>query len=74
MLGGPEYPHVVASTVHSTLLAPVRYIDRERARGMTMTTSKEQEAFGLVVERHKMQRVGKTTSGTHSSVSWKRPE
>ena len=33
-----------------SLLAPVRYIDRARARGMTMTTSKEQEAFGLVVE------------------------
>jgi hypothetical protein len=26
------------------LLAPVRYIARARARGMTMTTSKEQEA------------------------------
>ena len=35
------------------LLAPVRYIYRARARGMTMTTSKEQEAFGLVVERQK---------------------
>ena len=36
-----------------SLLAPVRYIDLARARGMTMTTSKEQEAFGLVVERQK---------------------
>ena len=38
-----------------------------------MTTSKEQEAFGLVVERHKSS-ASENDIGTHSSVSWKRPE
>ena len=45
----PWSPHT------GSLLAPVRYIDRDRdrERGTIMTTSKEQEAFGLVVERYK---------------------